>query len=94
MVTNHTDVFFHLQGCCVFSFVSICCFLLFSLSKFSAFLGQLKDIVLYMMGSIPVSRVYVIFQWLSRSAPKPERLVNFVIVLRNVFIALICDILV
>lgn len=80
----------------MFLFVSICCFLfLFSLSKFSASLGQLKDIVLYMMGSIPLSQEYVIFQWLSLSAPKPERLVNSVIVLRNVvFMALICDILV
>lgn len=93
----HTDFFFRSQGCCGFLFVSICCFLfrLFSLSKFSAFLGQLKDIVLYMMDSIPLSQVYVIFQWLSRSAPKPERLVYSVIVLRNVvFMVLICDILV
>ncbi|KAK2531175.1 Mtap [Columba guinea] len=34
--------------------------------------GQLKDIVLYMMGSIPHFQEYVIFQWQSHSAPKPE----------------------
>lgn len=61
----------------------------FSLSMFSAFLGQLKDVVLYMMGSIPVFLEYVIFQWQSHSAPKPERLVIFVTVFRNViFMAL------
>lgn len=69
--------------------------LFFSLSMFSAFLGQLKDIVLYMMGNIPLFQEYVIFQWQSRSAPKPERLVNFVIKFRNViFMALFHDIVV
>ncbi|RMC22408.1 hypothetical protein DUI87_00722 [Hirundo rustica rustica] len=36
--------------------------------------GQLKDTVLYMMDSIPLSQEYVIFQWLSHFAPKPERM--------------------
>lgn len=59
---------------------------------FSAFPGQLKDIVLSMMGSIPVFQECVMFQWQSHSVVKPERLVNFVVVFRNViFVALSCD---
>lgn len=73
---------------CIFLAVSY----VFSLSVFAALLGQLKDIVLYTMDSIPLFQEYVIFQWQSHSAPKPERLVNFVSVFRNViFMALIYD---
>lgn len=70
---------------CKFLAFSSVSFPLFSLSMFSTFLGQLKDIVLYTMGNIPLFQEYVIFQWQSRSAPKPERLVNFIIVFRNGF---------
>lgn len=59
-------------------FPIIICLCSSPLSIFSAFLGQLKDILLYMMVSVPLFQEYVIFQWQSHSAPKPERLVNFV----------------
>lgn len=63
--------------------------LFLSLSMVSAFLGQLEDIVLYTTDNIPVFQEYVIFQWQSHSAPKPERLVTFVIVFRTaIFMAL------
>lgn len=64
--------------------------LFFSLSMLSAFTGQLKDIVLSTMDSIPVFQECVMFQWQSHSVRKPERLVNFVVVFRNVtFVALV-----
>lgn len=44
---------------------------------FSAFPGQIKGTVLYMMVNLAVSQECVIFQCQSHSALKPERLVNY-----------------